>query len=484
MSIRKVAPLVLAASLLVGPADAKPLTPSNQGYDQGRQAGRREGEEIGRRWGAEDGAQDGYQAGLMEARQQYLDQAYQAGQESGAQDGSQAGSQEGREAGLRQGREEGVREGEVSGRKSAEETALAEVRESARAAGLKRASKADPQADGQKQGALDGARRAAEFAAQDFARGRQDYRIEREARPVESQLEQRQGQISRLNLWQLNSDLLLGRRDCPPCKFRYLVYPSDNEEFQKAYRRGYQDGYESGFQNQYNGCYDSEFRRAASQGAFHAPTGDLTHETEAAYQQAFAASREQAYQQSLVAAREVAYTESFKTSFAGAYAATYPTARERHYKAEEEAAFQSVYGAAYLAAFEQASEAAYQKALPTARKIAYQEGRNAEQADFEKRPVRVLEAWLTPTDVEGLALVSIRLRNYAAQPVQGHRVRLFWNNENSRLYHSIPGNSEVIVTGAFKAENGAIADRDVEASLRTEEKDFALGKVTLWPKKP
>ena len=466
---------------------AKPLTPYNQGYDQGRQAGRREGDVRGREYGEADGEHDGYQAGILEARQNYLDQAQTEAYQKGADQGFQQGLAQGRSDGEKLGLQEGEREGTASGRTSADQTALKEVAPAGQAAGLARGAKAKPTEDGRREGLADGRRRARDFASQDFARGRRDYHQEQLALPVKAKLQQRQGQLSSGLLPLLSRTgeaAAFGRRAIPPCDYRFCHYPSDNEDFQKGYRRGYEAGYQAAFEERYNWSYDLEFHRSFSLGASQAHPGNLRREREAAFQQAFDEAHQEGYQQGLTESKERAYTAAFKEAFAKSYEEFYPQFRQSHFKAEEARAFQSLYGETYKLAFEKASEDAYQKALPTAREVAYKEGRAAERADFEARPVRLLECWVSPTEVENIALLTVRLRNFSDHSIAGHRISLFWGEENSRLYHAIPAGSEVLVTGAFKLNPTDVYSRDLGATLKTLDKDYPLGKVAVWAEKP
>lgn len=477
----------LVLALLVATTSAAPLTPYNQGYDQGRQAGRREGQERGRHDGGVDGEQDGYHTGYQQAVDAFYSRAQQEGYQQGSFEGGRVGSDQGTADGQRLGREEGLREGAVAGQRSADETALKEVEPAARAAGVKRAEAASPRSDGERDGKQDGLKRARDVAQkEDYVKGRESYRNKRFAEPVKQTLEQRQSRLS-LNLQPLlrqQPTALFGRRPRPGCDFRYLNYPSDNEEFQKGYRRGYEEGFNSGYDNRYSWYYDMEFKRALSWGATQALPGNLDSAREEGYQSGYRETYQTTYQTALAQAKEQAYSTHFQQAFSESYSKNYPEYRKNHAERIEKQAFENLYRPAYLSAFEPAGTASFNKNIEAERKKAYQRGVEDERADFEKRPVRVLEAWVTPTDVPNVSLLTVKLRNFDDQAVAGHRVHLFWNSETSRLYHAIPAQSEVVVTGVFKTGSSELVDRDLEVTLRTEEKDIFLGKVTVWPAPP
>ena len=479
---------VLIAASLLSTAWAKPLTPYNQGYDQGRKAGEREGKERGGDLGRLDGEQDGYNAGFAQAQADFLTVARAEAHQQGEQEGRQQGALDGRRDGEKLGIEEGHRAGETGGRQSADKTAYREVSPEAQAAGLARARSSNPEADALKEGKADGLKRARQTAREeDFARGRADYFKERTSQPAQAVIQQRQSQLS-LHLKPLlsfkrNDEALLGRHSRPPCDFRYCQFPSDNEEFQKGFRKGYRSGYESGFDQKYDWYYKIEFQRSARWGANQAVQPDLSADRDEAFQSAYRQAYQTAYKENLAQTREVAYSKAFELSFSHAYALNYPQFRKSHYKEVENKAFESLYRERYQSIFDPTSERVYREVLPEERKRQYSEGRKAEKADFDNRPVRLLDAWVTPTDVGDLALLTVKLRNYSDDPVQGFRVHLFLGDESSRLYHSIPPHSEVVVTGVFKFTTQNAPIEDVAATYRNGEQDLPLGALPVKPRR-
>jgi hypothetical protein len=301
---------------------------------------------------------------------------------------------------------------------------------------------------------------------------------------VDAKINQRQSQLSwepfRL-LGSFDMTAEFGRRSPPPCDYRYCQYPSDNEEFQRGFRLGYDAGYRSAFNNKYDWNYDIAFRNAVSWGAAQATSGGLNLEDlrEEAYETARQKAYEEAYQQALAQSREAAYTAAFKVAFSKSYAEFYPHYRADHYARVEEEAFQSIYGGPYGEAFARASTKSFDQTLPTARKEAYKQGRLVEKSDFTKRPVRILEAWITPTEIESISLVSVRLRNFSSESVAGHKVHLFFGQENSRLYHAIPANSEVVVTGAFRVNPGEAWPDKLAATLKVDDRDLSVGSIAV-----
>lgn len=463
---------------------AKPLTPYNQGYDQGRQAGRREGEQRGRDDGCIDGRQDGYQAGYQQALQAFVSQAQDEAFQQGAQEAKEKGNQQGTADGLRLGRDEGLRAGAVAGEKSADDTARQEVTPKAYTAGIQRAQAAHPKSDGARDGGADGLKRARTLAhKEDYPRGQAEVKARFFAEPVSQQLQQRQSQLSlawRPLAW-VRSDATFGKRPRPNCDYRFCSYPSDNEEFQKAYRKGYDAGFVSGYDSKYSWYYDIEFRQSASIGASQARPGNLDSARDEGYHSGYDQTFESVYKQALATAKEEAYAQAFQQAFSQSYSLSYPKYLKSHSESVEKEAFESLYRAPYKEAFGAASEASFAKNLTAQRQAAFQQGIADEKADFAKRPVRLLEAWVTPTDVPGIRLLSVRLRNFSSQPVQGHRVHLFWNKQSSRLYHALPPKSVVVVTGAFRLDSPELQDRDLAATINCNGKDLPLGKVSVWP---
>ena len=334
-----------------------------------------------------------------------------------------------------------------------------------------------------REGRIDGKKRAEQSARQeDYEAARKQFREQRYAGAPAQRIEQRQNQLSSAPTWPTgNLEFVVGKRPRPACDFRYCSYPSDNEEFQKGYRKGYRAGYHSGFDNKYQWYYDIEFRRALTWGANQARPGNLDEVREESHQAAYETAFQNSYEKALAEAKERAYAEAFKVAFSEAYSRFYPQYLDSHYKRVEGEAFESLYRETYLLNFQRASEEWYAKTLPGARKRAFQQGLADEKADFQRRPVRLLEAWLTPTDVGEISLLTVRLRNFSDRPVAGHRVHLFWGPEKSRLYHTLPANSVVTVTGAFKTRSGTLLSRDLTATLTDSGKDLSLGTVSVWP---
>lgn len=470
---------LLLFCLTLAVAEAKPLTPYNQGYDQGRQAGRREGRERGGIDGRCDGEADGYQQGLIQGQQQLQNEAWAQGQTRGQQEGQSAGAARGEEAGLKLGEEEGTLEGQRRARLAADQAALEAVKLRALTDGRDRAASVDPVAEGRQKGRAAGQERARQQAAEtDFQRGREEYRQERFQSPVAQEQKVRQAQLSSaLPLWYRAGEQPLGRRARPPCQYRFCHYPSDNEEFQRAYRKGYYAGYCSAYDSQYDWEYRSAFNLNLRWGANQARGGDLSQHTEQAYREAYESSFQQSFQEAQESARKEAFTVAFEISFQQEYAKLYPGLEKEHYARLEEEAFQAEYGPQYQPVFDKVEAETFAKSYPEEAIKAYAEGRKAEKREFESRPVRLLGAWLTPTDVEGLQLLSLKVRNFSAQTVAGHRVKVNLGEKNSRLYHALPANSVVTITGLFRIHQGESVPEQLSAALTTEAGLIPLGQL-------
>lgn len=474
--------LVLAFCILATLVlEAKPLTPYNQGYDQGRQAGRREGRERGGVDGRYDGEADGYQQGLIQGQQNLQSEAWQSGLSQGQTEGATAGRTKGQKAGLKLGTEEGQVEGQRRGRKSADQAALKAVSERARTEGRERAALADPKKDGVIQGKQAGIVRAQARADEiDFPRGREAYRQEQFQRPIQQESEVRQAQLSgALPLWYRRSAVHFGRRARPGCDYRYCRYPSDNEEFQRAYRKGYYAGYCSAYDSQYNWRYRTAFDSNFRWGLNQARGVNLEEHGKQAYQEGYQASFEKSFQTAQESARKQAYTSAFEAAFQAAYETHYPEFERTHYVQLEEQAFQELYGPVFQSVFDKHEQTSFQKHYPEEARVAYQTGRRVEKADFEKRPVRMLSAWLTPTDIVGLQLVSLKLRNFSDGTVAGHRIKVEFGDENSRLYHPLPANSVTIVTGIFRVRGESQIPSEVSAALTQDGLTVSLGRIAI-----
>lgn len=454
----------LVALLIVGltaaPLEAKELSPYHHGYEQGKQAGRCEGRERVGDAGCYEGENEGYTAGILFGQQQLIDAAYSQGLALGQSDGTARGREEGQQQGLEDGQREGGEQGQSKAQTAADQAALTAVTPRAEADGMSRAATAHPQTDGEREGRAAGLERARRVANEkDFSRARQDYREKRFASLPKSRSNVRQAPMARLSpgAWPSPGPALFGGRGCPGPDYRYLRYGSDNEEYQRGYRQGYCEGVRDGFDDAYDRQYRYAYDRAYALGMAQAQVANLQETADQAYQKGFEQAHQVAFSQAHQRAHQQAFTPAFESAYSTTYASLYPQFEAQHYQTIEEATFQSVYGPPYKAAFDSSEVASFDENYPSQAKLAYDEGWKAEALDFRERPVRVLEAWRTATDVEGIQLLTVRLRNFSDQAVPGNRVRVSLGDQTSRLFHPLPPQSEVTVTGLLRLR-GEIPD--------------------------
>lgn len=314
------------------------------------------------------------------------------------------------------------------------------------------------------------------------ARAREDYRQRQYATPPQSRSQQRQAPLSVLPLWLSTHDArqtALGRHSCPSPDWRYLRYGSDNEEYQRGYREGYSEGMREGFQEGYDRQYRWAYDRAFGLGLAQATVVNLQATSDQAYQQGFAEAHQASFENARAAAYQAAFTPAFEAAFASTYAELYPQFEAQHYRAYEEQAFESFYRPVHQQAFQAAERAAFDQAYPSEAKRAYDQGWKAEARDFTERPVRLLEAWRTPTDVDGVELLSVKFRNFSDQPVAGQRVRVAFGALSSRLYHTLPPHSEVTVTGLLRLHGEQPAQAELFGVLDNGTQRLPLGTVLV-----
>lgn len=480
--MRKVVPLLLGLTLFQASL-AKEMTPSHHGREQGKQAGIREGRERVGNGAYRDGETDGYAAGILQGQQLLLETALAQGLKQGAKDGAALGQQEGRENGLRRGDQAGRVDGEGKAREAASLAATEAVAERARADGQARAQAADPKADGLRSGEQAGLQRAKAQAQEiDFAKAHQDYRAKQFNSPPKSRQEVRQAPLALdIGPWRLSQGeaSLFGRPSCPPPDWRYLRYGSDNEEYQHAYRRGYAEGVRQGFEQEYDREYRHGHDRAFSLGLSSASVVNLQSAVDEAYQDGFAQAHREAFEKADRAAHLEAFQTAFEAAYGATYAVSYPKFEAEQYKSQEQAAFEAIYRPIYQEWFARQQEATFDQEYPKQAKLAYDAGWKSEAADFTLRPVRLLQAWVSPTEVEGLGLLSVRVRNFSDQTVASNRLRVSFGSDSSRFYHSVPAHTEMIVTGLLRIRGEVPKEAELFGAIESGGKTYPLDQVTI-----
>lgn len=274
-------------------------------------------------------------------------------------------------------------------------------------------------------------------------------------------------------------DVAFGRPYCPSPDWRYLRYGSDNEEYQRGYRQGYAEGMRDGFEERYQREYRHGFDHSYALGLLQAQTVDVQSTADDAYRQGFDQGHQAAHQQAYDRAHREAFEPAYEAAYAYTYAKLYPELEKEHYRTIEEAVFQSEYGPPYQAAYERFEVQSYQENYPKQAKLAYDEGWKAEAKDFLERPVRLLQAWRTATDVEGVELLTVRLRNFSQQQVPGSNVRVSFGAQTSRLYHPLPPESEVTVTGLLRLRGVQPDQAELFAVFDNGEQRLPLGTVNV-----
>lgn len=474
--------MVLALALSL-PLAAKELTPYNHGYEQGKQAGRCEGRERVGDAGCYEGENEGYAAGVVYGQQQLVDAAWSQGLAQGQTDGAARGREEGQRQGVEDGQREGTEQGQSKAQTAADQAALSAATPRAQADGQARAALANPQADGQRDGRAAGLERATREANEkDFARARQDYHAKRYATTPKDRSSVRQAPLAvEPNAWPVRGPgkVLLGGHSCPGPDYRYLRYGSDNEEYQRGYRQGYCEGVRDGFDDGYDRQYRYAYDRAYSLGVAQAQVVNLQETVDQAYQEGFGKAHEAAFSKAHQAAHDVAFKPAYETAYSTTYSSVYPQLEAQHYNAIEESTFQSVYAPPYRVAFDSNEIASFDENYPKQAKLAYDEGWKAEAADFRERPVRILQAWRTPTDIDGVQLLTVKLRNFSDQAVPGNRVRVSLGDQTSRLYHPLPPQSEVTVTGLLRLRGEIPAGVELFAVIDNGGQRLPLGTVLV-----
>lgn len=464
---------------------AKELTPQRHGYEQGKEAGRREGRERAGDSGGHDGDYNGYADGVKYGQQLLIDRAYQDGYSRGQIEGAEVGRQQGQVSGDERGRAKGEEEGKIQAKSDADKAALKVVAEPAAAAGHQRASLAKPTDDGRRDGQDAGGKRArAEALAKDYPKARKDYSNRQFATPPKVQESVRQAPMAQditipWSLVGLGREMSFGRPSSPSPDYRYLRYGSDSEDYRRGYRDGYAKGVGEGFRDEYDHQYRYSYDRAYERGTSQARVSNLQDTVNKAYEKGFAESHKLAFQQG----EQEAYTRTYSLAHSAAYSAAYqevfPIYQAEHFKAVEQASFKAIYDPPYQTAFQVAEQNAFEQRYPLEAKATYDRGWKDEAQDFVERPVRLLKAWLSPTDVEGVKLVTIIVRNFSSEPIDGNKLRVSLGLEASRFYRSLPPQSQVTVTGILRVRGEDPGKTELTLVYDNGQKTLLLGKVTL-----
>lgn len=82
--------------------------------------------------------------------------------------------------------------------------------------------------------------------------------------------------------------------------------------------------------------------------------------------------------------------------------------------------------------------------------------------------------------------MTVKLRNFSSQTVAGSRVRVSFGPQTSRLYHPLPPESEVTVTGLLRLRGDQPEQAELFAVIDNDGKRLPLGtlNVTAAPPQP
>jgi hypothetical protein len=411
------------------------------GYNQGQNDGRRDGRNAGQNDGAREGQANGYRDGFGQCEAQERQKAYDSGFADGVRRGEWDGDSQGRSKGDSDGRSEGHSEGRADGDRRADSDAYSAATPPGRARGRQQADASDAPQQGRSDGLVAGDEAARRDAvATDYPRGRKAYRDERFAEPILnkdafSQLSpspfEAKAPVSAAEALQARAARTLlalsARTVSGNCN-----YPTNEEvrACQDGYEDGYRGAYDSEYRYAYQGAYDGAYRGGSDRGCWDARSrnysGDYNQGSADGYRQGY----DRAYQVAYRRAYDSAYGPAFRNASDAAYNDAYQGYYNYHFENARVAAYRERYNELYEAAFDTAKAEKYAQVYPIYAEEEYQRGRADETADFQARPVRLLQAALLETIPNGIfepgevVRVRAQLRNFADAAVLGRDVKL------------------------------------------------------------
>jgi len=364
--------------------------------------------------------------------------------------GEREGASNGSMQGQRDGEIRGSNEGEADGIARSSRDALAAATPPGRAKGIDEANHSDASARGQADGLVEGDRDAlAQAQAEDYTRGRAEYRKERFAEAVQSQDEYSQKQSLTeqgifSNMWNKlkNSVSSLGRVEkqdysasaSPDRRFYSPNCNYSNSEERSACLSGYNDGYSAGFHSNYNlqyrNNYNQAYRFGEGDGCRAARSVDYRLDYQRGYQSGQSEGYARAYESAYNSAFRQTYDRSFRAASERAYQQNYDNFYEQHYQAARAAAYRERVADLYDAAFSAAHDAKFQEMYPKYAVQEYRRGRADETEDFRLRPVRLLEASVVETIPNGVfepgevIRVKVELRNFSDQMISAKDIKV------------------------------------------------------------
>lgn len=429
-----------------------------------------------KRDGMRNGHENGFNQCMREERERARDLGFRDGFARGQSEGSTSGYQKGQEDGQRRGNSDGIADGQQRANRDAQRSATGPGREK----GETEANASDATSRGTADGTSAGNNDALATAQRDdYPRGHQDYRTERENEKIENRdtfnqkapATQPVAQTTKTKTSMMNSFAqsfmqafsLFGDRqqrqhpqdrdgrgdhnawprdrddgsniNVKPDR-RYFNpksnFPSNEEK--AAYNEGYAKGYDQAFISTYRQIYPREYREAYF-GAERAGCMEARHrDYRPDYNDAFADGRRRGYTDAYKPAYDQAYRAMYDTTFRSVsentYNQSYDGYYQRHFEEARSAAYKARYQDLYNAYFQSAHDQKFSQVYPGYAKKAYQNGRDDEAADFAQRPVRLLEASVSETIENGLyepgetLRVQLKMRNYSEVKLLGKDIRV------------------------------------------------------------
>lgn len=451
------------------PTDTTPSTPQpnpgaaeSQGNSDGQAPGSREGQERGMTEGRAAGVERGYREGKDRCEREEAQKAYDHGFFIGMNDGRYQGSNDGQNSG----RQDGDNDGRTAGTNDGQSRADHDAQTAAAPAGAQTGTAAADRSDAAARGAAEGTA-AGDSAAQDdaqrvdFERGRSDYRKQRVAIPVDVQdafpqktplliqaaAKAQSGSSLIKNFFSAVAAKLSFSADSRSDRgddelgnanpdFRYFnptrIYPTPEET--TAYQRGYRSGYINGFNGAYGQAFNQGMNQTRPDGERRGCDDARRENYDASARQGYTEGRQKGYSDTFHLAHDAAYKTAYDYAFRAnsdsAYRASYQDDYNRYFSQARDAAYQREYGEIYQAAFDPAKEAKYNDVYPQYAARQYKAGQAAEAQDFVDRPIRLMDAQITETIVNGLfepgepLRVKLTIRNFSDQAIAAQNVKL------------------------------------------------------------
>lgn len=445
-------------------AQQRPSTPPLVDLEQPAQVGRRDGNAQGRREANDRGPFEGGRLGRVEGtrrgrercEREDAERARAQGFDQGLMVGRSEGEARGRQLGEAQGRIDGANDGANDGRQRADRDATTASLEPATRLGEAQANDSDATQRGTTDGTALGQQQAEQRARDvDFPAGREEYRRERFAETPQSQDQFRQHDdpsnaqtamrsgylrqsVAKNSMSDRKTFLEAPARECQSAfpDFRYAsatnpyTDPNQNRVYAQAFREGYSQGFRFDYSITCNRSFDFAFREGERFGC------------EQAHQQDYSVAFYRGQQEGRLQGADVGYQNTFEPTrlafrnaiFPGAsnqaYQENYQAYYASHFESARQAAYAARVGQLYEAAKEAARQHRFDEVYPGAAAREHSSGRTAELADFQARPVRLLDATVIESNPNSvyepgeLLRLRLHLRNFAGAQIAAGDVRI------------------------------------------------------------